>query len=311
MPVLAQGVKRLMLLLFALLIAFAAMAQGVLPVPPLTARVIDTTGTLDAIEVRGLDEKLAAFEREKGTQIAFLIVPTTQPEDITSYSNRVANEWKIGRKTVGDGVLLVVAKNDRRVRIEVAKTLEGAIPDLAAQQIIDTAITPNFRKDDYVGGLRAAADQMMARIKGEALPAPAASPQRNSGRGGGVAGFNWMDLAIFLFFAVPVGGAMLRGILGRKLGALAVGGGVGVIAIFITSSLVVAGIAGIAAALYSLLAGGMAVMGGRRSPWIGGMGGVAGSWGSGGGFSGGGGGGGGFSSGGGGNFGGGGASGSW
>ena len=298
--------RRLSLFLWALLLAFAAIAQGVLPVPALTARVIDTTGTLDAIQVKGLDDQLAAFEREKGTQIAFLMVPTTQPEDITSYANRVANAWKIGRKGIGDGVLLVVAKNDRKVRIEVAKTLEGAIPDLAASQIIDQAITPNFRKDDYAAGLRAAADQLMARIKGEALPAPpATSPQRGGNRSGGVAGFNWTDLAIFLFFAVPVGGAVLGRILGRKLGAVAVGGGVGVIAMFITSSLVVAGIAGVAALLYSLLAGGMAAMGGRRSPWIGGMGGFGG-----GGFSGGGGGGG-FSSGGGGNFGGGGASGSW
>ena len=298
--------RRLSLFLWALLLAFAAIAQGVLPVPALTARVIDTTGTLDAIQVKGLDDQLAAFEREKGTQIAFLMVPTTQPEDITSYSNRVANAWKIGRKGIGDGVLLVVAKNDRKVRIEVAKTLEGAIPDLATSQIIDQAITPNFRKDDYAAGLRAAADQLMARIKGEALPPPpATSPQRGGNRSGGVAGFNWTDLAIFLFFAVPVGGAVLGRILGRKLGAVAVGGGVGVIAMFITSSLVVAGIAGVAALLYSLLAGGMAAMGGRRSPWIGGMGGFGG-----GGFSGGGGGGG-FSSGGGGNFGGGGASGSW
>lgn len=298
--------RRLSLFLSALLLAFAVIAQGVLPVPALTARVIDTTGTLDAIQVKGLDDQLAAFEREKGTQIAFLMVSTTQPEDITSYANRVANAWKIGRKGIGDGVLLVVAKNDRKVRIEVAKTLEGAIPDLAASQIIDQAITPNFRKDDYAAGLRAAADQLMARIKGEALPAPpATSPQRSGNRGGGVAGFNWTDLAIFLFFAVPVGGAVLGRILGRKLGAVAVGGGVGVIAMFITSSLVVAGIAGVAALLYSLLAGGMAAMGGRRSPWIGGMGGLGG-----GGFSGGGGGGG-FSSGGGGNFGGGGASGSW
>ena len=304
--------RRLSLFLGALLLAFAVIAQGVLPVPALTARMIDTTGTLDAIQLKGLDDQLAAFEREKGTQIAFLMVPTTQPEDITSYANRVANAWKIGRKGVGDGVLLVVAKNDRKVRIEVAKTLEGAIPDLAASQIIDQAITPNFRKDDYAAGLRAAADQLMARIKGEALPAPPApSPQRNSTRNAG-GGFNWMDLAIFLFFAVPVGGAVLGRILGRKLGAVAVGGGVGVIAMFITSSLVVAGIAGVAALFYSLLAGGMAAMGGRRSPWggIGGLGG--GGWGAGGGgFSGGGGGGGGFSSGGGGNFGGGGASGSW
>ena len=122
-------------------------AQDVLPVPPLTARVVDQTGTLDAIQRKGLEDKLLAFEQTKGTQIAMLMVPTTQPEDIASYANRVANAWKIGRKDVGDGVLLVVAKDDRKVRIEVAKTLEGAIPDLAAKQIIDDAITPDFPQE--------------------------------------------------------------------------------------------------------------------------------------------------------------------
>jgi uncharacterized protein len=285
-----------------------AHAQGVLPVPPLSARMIDTTGTLDAIQLKGLDDKLAAFEKEKGTQIAFLMVPTTQPEDITSYANRVANDWKIGRKGVGDGVLLVVAKDDRKVRIEVAKALEGAVPDLAARQIIESAITPNFRNNDYAAGLHGAADQLIARIKGEALPAPPAARTQQGSSGG--FGFDWMDLAIFLFFAVPIGGAILRQILGRKLGALAVGTGVGAIAMVITSSLVVAAIAGVAALLYSLLTGGMAALGGgrRAGGWGGGMGG--GGWSSGGGgFSGGGGGG--FSSGGGGDFGGGGASGDW
>jgi uncharacterized protein len=279
----------------------AANSQGVLPVPALTARVIDNTGTLDAIQLKGLDDKLAAFEKDKGTQIVVLMVATTQPEDITSYANRVANEWKIGRKAVGDGVLLVVAKSDRKVRIEVAKTLEGAVPDLAARQIIDSAITPNFRKDDYAAGLQAAADQLFARIKGEALPAPPAEKTQRRAD----SGFDWTDLAIFLFIAVPIGASILRRILGAKLGALAVGGGVGAIAMVITSSLLVAGIAGVVALLYTLLAGGATGMAsGRRSPWGGGMGG--------GGFSGGGGGGGGgFSSGGGGNFGGGGASGDW
>lgn len=289
----------------------APLAQGVLPVPALTARVIDTTGTLDAIQLKGLDDKLAAFEKDKGTQIAFLLVPSTLPEDISSYANRVANDWKIGRKGVGDGVLLVVAKNDRKVRIEVAKTLEGAVPDLAARQIIDAAITPNFRKDDYAAGLQAAADMLIARIKGEALPAPPAAQQQRSPGGGG--GFDWMDLAIFLFFAVPIGASVVRRVLGRKLGALAVGGGVGAIAMAITSSLAIAGVAGVVALLYTLLAGGAAALGGSRRSggWGGGMGGMGGGgWSSGGGGFSGGGGGGGFSSGGG-DFGGGGASGDW
>src|SRR4051794_11812292 len=119
-------------LLALLLFAFgAARAQSVLPVPPLTAHIIDQTGTLDAIQLKGLEDKLMAFEQSSGTQIAILMVPSTLPEDDASFANRVGNAWKIGRKGIGDGVLIVVAKNDRKIRIEVAKTLEGAIPDLA------------------------------------------------------------------------------------------------------------------------------------------------------------------------------------
>lgn len=283
-----------------------AAAQGVLPVPELTARVIDQTGTLDDIQRKALEDKLAAFEQRSGTQIVMLLVPTTQPEDIASYANRVANSWKIGRRDVGDGILLIVAKDERRVRIEVAKTLEGAVPDLAARMIIDEAITPRFRQGDFAGGLQAAADRLIARVSGEGLPAP----QR---RGPSPAqGFDWFDLAIFLFFAVPIAGAVLRGIFGRKLGSLFTGGGVGLLAMLFTSSLVVAAVAAVVALLFSLISG-FAPPGGRRRGWGGPVifpGG--GGWGSGGGWGGGGwGGGGGFGSGGGGDFGGGGASGGW
>ncbi|MEO8655211.1 MAG: TPM domain-containing protein [Ramlibacter sp.] len=288
-----------------LLAAAALWAQGVLPVPPLTARVIDQTGTLDPIQLKGLEDKLSALEQAKGTQIAVLMVPTTQPEDIDSYANRVGNAWKIGRKGVGDGVLVIVAKNDRKVRIEVAKTLEGAIPDLAAKQIIDEAITPNFRKGDFAGGLQTAADQLIARINGEALPPP---KQSDTGRGGGSASFDWMNLAIFLFVGVPIVGGVLRAIMGRKLGSLVTGAGVGAVALAITSSLIVAALAAVVALLFSMLSGAAPGLGtGRRGGW------GAGPWvgGGGGGWSSGGGGGGGFSSGGGGDFGGGGASGDW
>ncbi|MDP3759209.1 MAG: TPM domain-containing protein [Ramlibacter sp.] len=300
--------KNLLLFLAALLWSALAFGQNLLPVPALTAHVVDQTGTLDAIQQKGLEDKLMAFEQGKGTQIAMLIVATTQPEDIASYANRVGNEWKIGRKDVGDGVLLVVAKDDRKVRIEVAKTLEGAIPDLAAKGIIDDAITPNFRKGDFAAGLHAAADQLMARITGEALPAP----KQPDARGGGQ-GFDWMDLAIFLFIAVPVIGGVLRRVMGRKLGALVTGAGVGTIALLVTSSLVIAGIAAFVALLFSMLSGAApGLPTGRRGgfgggPWIGGTGG----WGAGGGGSWGGGGGGWGGSGGGGDFGGGGASGDW
>ena len=160
------------------LFGLAALAQSLLAVPALTAHVIDTTATLNSTQQQSLEEKLATFERDSGAQVVILMVPTTQPEDIASYGNRVGNTWKIGRKGIGDGLLLVVAKTDRKVRIEVAKSLEGAIPDLAAKQIIDEAISPHFRQGDFAGGLDAALDQIMARIKGEALPAPASPLHR-------------------------------------------------------------------------------------------------------------------------------------
>ena len=276
--------KRALLFLgAAFLWAGLAFAQNLQPIPALTAHVIDQTGTLDAIELKGLDDKLLAFEETKGTQIAILMIVTSQPEDIASYANRVANAWKIGRKGVGDGVLVVVAKDDRKMRIEVAKSLEGAIPDLAAKQIIDEALTPNFRKGDFAGGLRAAADQLIARVNGEALPAPKATG-RPAGSG---SGFDWMDLAIFLFFAVPIAGGALRAMLGRKLGSFLTGTGVGLIALFITSSIVIAAVAALVALLFTMLTGGIGGLpGGRRSgwgggPWIGGGGGGGGGWSSG------------------------------
>lgn len=143
-----------------------AHAQGVLPVPPLTAPVIDQTATLGEAQRAALVAKLATIEQQTGSQIVVLMVPSTLPEDIVAYSQRVGDSWKIGRRDVGDGLLIVVAKNDHRVRIEVAKALEGAVPDLAAKRIIDAQITPAFRAGDYAGGLSAAADQLAARIRG-------------------------------------------------------------------------------------------------------------------------------------------------
>ncbi len=277
----------------------ALQAQDVLPVPALTARVMDSTGTLDNAQKQALEAKLAAFEQARGAQVVVLLVPSTAPEDIAAYAQRVGDSWKIGRKDIGDGLLLVVAKNDRKVRIETTKTLEGAIPDLAARQIIDRAITPNFRQGDYAGGLNAATDQIMALISGENLPAPA----QPGGSRPADQGINWTDMAVFLFFAVPIGGRVLASMLGRKLGSVATGGAVGVLAWLFTSSLWIGGIAALAGMLFALVSslGSLAGMGrGRGSS---GWGGGSGGWGGGGG--------GGFSSGGGGNFGGGGASGSW
>ena len=295
------------LLLAVALFAGGVVAQNLVPIPALTSRVIDTTRTLSAADVQTLDAKLAAFERQKGSQIVVLMVATTQPEDIVSFANRVGNVWKIGRKEVGDGVLLIVAKDDRKVRIEVAKTLEGAIPDLAARQVIESAITPNFKQGNYAAGLSAAADQLIARIEGEALP----EPKRDSTGTGNAFGFDWADLAIFMFFAVPIAGGIARSIFGRKLGSLVVGGGIGALALVVTASLLMAGLAAVAALVVTLMFGGgiAASSRSRRSGGSSGWGG--GGFGGGGGGSFGGGGGGGFSSGGGGDFGGGGASGDW
>jgi uncharacterized protein len=191
------------------------------------------------------------------------------------------------------------------MRIEVAKTLEGAIPDLAAKQIIANAVTPRFKAGDYAGGISAGVDQLTARINGEALPEVSTSA---SGSGNLPGGFDWMDLAVFLFFAVPIGGAIAKSIFGQKLGSLITGGAVGTLAFMFTASLIIAGLAGVVALLFALFSGLSGASNGRSGGL--GRGGFGGGGFGGGGYSGGGGGGG-FSSGGGGDFGGGGASGSW
>ncbi|KRB29956.1 MULTISPECIES: YgcG family protein [unclassified Acidovorax] len=282
-----------------------AQAQP-LVVPPLTGHVIDQSGTLTTTDTQALEGQLAALERAHGAQVVVLMVPTTAPEDIAAYANRVGNLWKIGRREVGDGVLVVVAKNDRRMRIEVAKSLEGAIPDIAAARIIDGAMKPRFQQGDFAGGLAAAVTQIGARIAGEALPAPPTTPSATA-KGPGHGLFDWTDFAIFLFFGVMVGGPLARSILGAALGGLVVGGGVGALAFVFTSSLLLSVGAGVIALLYTWLFGGSS---GPVSLGHGGRGSGGWSSGSSGGF-GSGSGGGGFSSGGGGDFGGGGASGDW
>ena len=302
--------RQLALLLALLLASTALRAQDVQPVPALAGRVIDQTGTLSAAQAEALTGKLATFEAEAGPQIVVLMVATTQPEDIAAYAQRVGEAWKIGRREVGDGLLIVVAKTDRKINIQTAKSLEGAVPDLAARQIIDSAIRPAFRADDYAGGLNAAVDQLIARIKGEALPAP---QQRQRERQTGIGGLQPVELLIFAFVALPVVAGVTRRIFGRGLGSLASGGATGVVAWLATSSLLVGGIGVVVGLLFGLFAGASNLLrsGGRRDGGLGGaLGGAIGGGFGGGGWSGGGGGGG-FSSGGGGDFGGGGASGDW
>jgi uncharacterized protein len=289
------GILRLALLLSLWLGLGSAWAQGLQAIPPLSARVTDTTGTLQADVRARLEAKLQAFEQAQGTQILVLMVPTTAPEDIVDYTQRVGDAWKLGRKEVGDGLLLVVAKGDRTLRIAPAKALEGAVPDLAARRIIEEAITPRFRQGDFAGGIEAGLEQLMRLIRGEGLPVPQRA-QASSDRP------DWTSLLVFLFVAVPIAARVLSAMLGRKLGALLTGGAIGALAFVLGAGVLLAALAALIGSVFALassLAPRRGVSWGGAPGWGGGRG--SGSWGGGGGFR----------SGGGGDFGGGGASGRW
>lgn len=289
------------LLFFAVAGAAAQPRQpdGLLAIPPL-ARVTDLTGTLAAADRQALEGKLAAFETAHGSQIAIVMVASTEPEPLSDYAQRIGDAWKIGRKGVGDGLLIVVAKDERRIWIAVAKALEGAIPDLAARRVIREAIAPRFKNGDFAGGLSAGLDSIFKLIEGEGLPAPIGVSERRIDAGEGA-------LALLVPFVVVglVIGAVLRRLFGRP-GALLAGGGVGAVAGWMLSSLALGVVAGVAVLVLSLIgaaSGAGRVLGGRRGGVF-----IPGGWSGGGGWSSGGGG---WSSGGGGDFGGGGAGGDW
>ena len=272
-------------------------AQALQPVPSLERRVTDLTGTLSADVQQRLEGRLASFEAEKGSQIAVLVVPSTQPEDIAQYSIRVVDAWKLGRKGVDDGVLLIVAVEDRAMRLEVGYGLEGVLPDAVAKRIVSDVITPYFRQGDYEGGLQAGIDRIMAVVEGEPLPEPERGWRQDVGLGQSL-------LPVLLVFAV-LGGGILRALLGRLGGATATGGLAAGLVWLLVHVLGIAIFAGVVAFIVALL-GGL-----PRRGWTSGGRGGRGGWGSwGGGFGGGGRGGGGFGGLGGG-FGGGGASGRW
>jgi uncharacterized protein len=276
--------------LLLLLLALPAWAQ--VAVPPLTARVADLTGTLTREQTASLEQMLQSFEARKGSQVAVLLVPTTAPEAIEQYALRVAEQWKIGRKKVDDGAILVVAKNDRALRIEVGYGLEGALNDATANRIIREVIAPRFREGEFYGGINAGVDRMLRVIDGEPLPEPASPvPQ--------VGGSIGQSLPILLIVAMVVGG-LLRRMLGKAVGSITTGGAVGAVAWFLVGAVSIAVLAGILAFIFTLIGGGAGR--GVRGGFPGGFGG--GGLGRGGGF------GGGFRGGGGG-FGGGGASGRW
>jgi uncharacterized protein len=285
----------------AAVLAFAAgpgaAAAELQPIPSLAARVTDTTGTLTSAEKAALEEKLAAFEARTGAQLAVLVVPTTMPEEIEQYSIRVAEAWKLGREKPDDGALLLVALQDRALRIEVGRGLEGALTDLASNRIIDETITPRFREGDFAGGISAGVDRMIAVADGEELPPPDAHWQEGPKHIG--------NLVPILFFIVIFVSGILRAVLGRAFGSFATGGVAGGVAWFLTQVLGLSLGIGVASLVFSMFLG--FGNGGRWASRSGRGGWTTGGWG-GGGF--GGGGGGGFR-GGGGSFGGGGASGRW
>jgi uncharacterized protein len=297
------------LLLLALALAAAASAQTapdlsgsqLQAVPKLAARVTDLTGTLTAGQQNALEQKLAAFEAAKGSQLAVLIVPTTEPEDIFQYSFRVADTWKLGRKEVGgkrvdDGALLVIAKNDRKLFIQVGYGLEGVLTDAMCSRIYSETLRPAFRQGNYYAGIDAALDQMIKLIQGEALPPPEERWQPGHGRGG---------LLPVILFAVLGGSVVLRAMFGRTVGSVLTGAGAGLLTWIAGYAIALAVLAALGGFVFALLAGLARGSGWMSPPRYGGWGGFGG--GLGGGL---GGGGGGFSGGGGG-FGGGGAGGSW
>jgi uncharacterized protein len=279
----------------------ALLAGAQVAVPPLTARVIDLTGTLSGGAVNKLERQLADFETKKGSQIAVLIVPTTQPEEIEQYGIRVADQWKLGRKGVDDGAILLVAKNDRRVRIEVGRGLEGALSDAISNRIVDETVAPHFKLGDFDGGVEAGVDQMISVVNGEPLPAPDRKWEHHGSLG---------NLLPVLLVVVVVASGVLRAVFGRLMGSVATGGLAGGI-VWLLSHVVFLGMgAGVVAFLFALLLGSSRGWSAGGGGWGGGFGGGLGA-GLGGGFGGRGGGGGGGFSGGGGGFAGGGASGSW
>ena len=264
-------------------------------VPPLTGHVIDQTGTLTAEQKAALEQTLAAFETRKGSQLAVLMVASSAPEEIEQYALRVAERWKLGRKKVDDGAILVVAKNDRAMRIEVGYGLEGALNDLTSKRIISETILPRFKTQDFYGGISAGVEQVIRVVDGEPLPAPSARPSQAFGDIGDIGDVQQYAPMLFIL-ALAVGG-VLRATLGKVPGSLVTGGVVAVIAWFVVGAISMALVAGMVALFVTLLGGGML---GR------GLGGYYGGGGRGGGGHGGGG-----FGGGGGGFGGGGASGRW
>ena len=237
----------------ALALCWSCIAGAQVPVPPLTGRVTDQTATLTAEQKAALEQTLTAFEARKGSQLAVLMVPTTAPETIEQYALRVAEQWKLGRKKVDDGAILVIAKTDRALRIEVGYGLEGALNDATSKRIISEVITPPLKQGDFYGGITAGVDQIIRVIDGEPLPAPSRKPADS------FAGIQQYGYVIFIL--VLLVGGMLRSVLGKVPGAIVTGGAVAAVAWFFAGAISIALGAGVIALLFTLVSGGMGGVG--------------------------------------------------
>jgi uncharacterized protein len=297
--------------ILALLLCWSFAAAADVAVPPLSGRVVDQTGTLSSGDIAALTQTLKDFETRKGSQIAVLIVPTTAPEAIEQYSIRVAEAWKIGRKKVDDGAILLIAKDDRKLRIEVGYGLEGALTDVTSRRIIDEIITPKFRSGDFAGGISAGVARIISVVDGEPLPAPAPQASHGSNSDDWISFLN--PLNPFTLFGIYIVGTIMRRLLGRLIGSVAAGGLIGGLVWYLLGSITLAAILGAILSIITFFADNILAasqnasrQSGRGGGWSGGSSSGGGGW-SGsssssdsGGFSGGGG-----------SFGGGGASGSW
>ena len=285
----AKFFYRALLAFVALWVALAShtvhAAEGdFIAIPKLEKRVTDLTATLSAADESRIEARLKEFEAKKGAQIAVLIVGSTQPETIFDYSLRVTDAWKLGRKGVDDGVLFVVAKNDRKLQILTGRGTQGVLTDAMAKRIIAEIVAPKFRANDFAGGIDNGVAKIIDVLQGEALPPP---PQKKVAAEGGT---NIQSFLVLGIFAAMFVGPLLRSLLGRFVGATATGGAVGAAAWWLAGGMLFPVVAGVIIFFIVLFMGAMNFAGGRGGGWTSGGGGFGGGGGSGGGFSGGGGG---------------------
>jgi uncharacterized protein len=246
-------------------------------IPALKTHVTDLTQTLTSEQQNQLEAKLSAFEQQSGSQVAVLIVASTQPEDIAQYSIRVVDAWKLGRAKPDDGLLILVAKNDHRMRIEVGYGLEGAIPDLTAKRVITEVMAPSFKQGDFYAGINNATDKLIALISGEQLPAP---NKQAAGNGG------FENILPILLFGGLILGGILRAIFGNFFGGALNGGAIGMLAWLLGGGIFAAILFGLIAFVFTLIGPvGLSQMGGGFGSGRSGVGGFSGG---GGGFGGGG-----------------------